>query len=144
MRVNDEFLEVAQIYGNLYGTPRNFVSTQLDAGRDVLFDIDSQGAYQLMENLPNRVLSIFIIPPSMDVLRERLINRNQDDPVTIEKRLKLAEIEMREAENYDYIVINDNFEKTVEGSSATVEYGDYIDHKDHICIPGLWTIKDDE
>lgn len=113
MRANNELLEVAQIYGNLYGTPRKFVEQQLAEGKDVLFDIDSQGAYQLMEIFSDEIISIFIIPPSLDVLKERLILRGQDSLVTIEKRLGLVEIEMKEAENYEYMIVNVEFEKTV-------------------------------
>lgn len=114
MQMNGDFLECDKIYGNLYGTPKKFVHEQLHSGRDVLFDVNSNGAYKLMEIIPGRTLGIFVMPPNLDVLRERLTKRSQDDHVAIQQRLDLAEIEMSEAKNYDHIVINDELDRAVE------------------------------
>jgi guanylate kinase len=109
-----ELLESAEIYGNFYGTPLEYVKQQLEAGKDVLFDIDSQGAYQLMNSAVAKIVSIFILPPNIDALRQRLQDRNQDQAAEIELRLKEAQSEMQHAQNYDYTVINDDFVQAVE------------------------------
>lgn len=114
MQKNGDFIEHTQIYGNYYGTPKEFIYQQLAEGRDVLFDVNSHGAYKLMESMPNKTMGIFIMPPDLDTLKERLTKRNQDDNVAIAKRLSLAEIEMNEAKNYDHIVINDNLDRAVQ------------------------------
>lgn len=114
MKANGDFLECDQIYGNLYGTPKSFVQEQLNSGRDVLFDVNSHGAYKLMENMPGKTLGIFVMPPSIEILRERLTRRNQDDHSAIQQRLDLAEIEMSEAKNYDHIVVNDDLERAAQ------------------------------
>jgi len=108
-----DFLEHAEIYGNLYGTPSLYVEYMLAQGRDVLFDIDSQGAYQIIKQMKNRVVSIFIIPPDIKTLQTRLEARNQDSNEVIEERIKLAKDEITHAKNYDYIVVNDNFDEAV-------------------------------
>ncbi|PCJ23552.1 MAG: guanylate kinase [Rickettsiales bacterium] len=109
----DMMLESAEIYGNLYGTPVQHVESTLAQGTDVLFDIDSQGAYQIAEKMKDRIVSIFIIPPSIEALRARLESRAQDDKATIDKRMKLAKDEMEHAKNYDYMVVNDDFNQAV-------------------------------
>lgn len=108
-----QFLEFAEIYGNLYGTPKEYVKNMLTNGIDVLFDIDYQGAYQIRQKMPGKILSIFIKPPSIEILRARLESSGQDTKEIIDKRIMLAQEEMSHAENYDYVVINDNFDKTV-------------------------------
>ena len=110
---NGELLEYSEIYDNLYGIPREFIELQFNQANNVLFDIDSQGAYKLKNILSNSVISIFILPPSLQELRNRLVSRNQDDPKEIDRRMNLAAIEIAEAKNYDYVVINDDFSKTV-------------------------------
>lgn len=109
-----EFIEYAEIYGNLYGTPRKYVEEQLKAGFDVLFDIDCQGMHKIKEKMSYRAVSIFTFPPSLEILRQRIEKRATDDVESINLRMKLAEKEIDQAKNYDYIVINDKFEKTVE------------------------------
>lgn len=109
-----DYLESAEVYGNLYGTPREFVEKRLLEGKDVLFDIDSQGAYQIMKASKARIVSIFILPPDIETLRHRLTARVQDNQEVIELRLKLAKSEMQHAKNYDYTVINDNFDQAVK------------------------------
>ena len=109
-----DYLESAEIYGNFYGTPREFVEKKLLEGRDVLFDIDFQGAYQIINTAKAKVVSIFILPPDMATLRTRMINRGQDEQKVIEMRLNKAQSEIQEAKNYDYVVINDSFDQAVE------------------------------
>ncbi len=108
------YLESAEIYGNFYGSPREFVEKKLLEGRDVLFDIDFQGAYQIIKTAKAKVVSIFILPPDMETLRKRMIDRGQDEQKVIEVRLKKAQSEMQQAKNYDYTVINDNFDQAVQ------------------------------
>ena len=109
-----DYLESAEIYSNFYGTPREFVEKELLKGRDVLFDIDFQGAYQIMKTAKAKIISIFILPPNIETLRKRMIDRGQDDQSVIEARLKKAKSEMEHAKNYDYIVINDDFDQAVK------------------------------
>ena len=109
-----DYLESAEIYSNFYGTPREFVEKELLKGRDVLFDIDFQGAYQIMKTAKAKIVSIFILPPNIETLRKRMTDREQDDQSVIEARLKKAKSEMEHAKNYDYIVINDDFDQAVK------------------------------
>ena len=106
----NEFLEWADVFGKKYGTGEAAVRKQLEAGVDVLLDIDVQGGLQVQQKLPEAVL-IFLLPPSMDELRRRLINRATDAPDEIERRLNEASNEMQQCRNYDYLVLNDDFEK---------------------------------
>ncbi len=105
-----EFLEYAQVYGNYYGTPKPYVMSLLGEGRDVLLEIDIQGALQIKKVFPDAVL-VFIIPPTLDELRARLYKRGKDTEEVIEKRLKESTRELRIAAKYDYIIINDDIEK---------------------------------
>ncbi len=114
LKNSDEFLEHAEVYGNFYGTPKKHVNEMLENGYSVLFDIDHQGARQIKQNLNGSVVSIFIIPPSLEILRQRLENRGQDSNYEIEKRLQVAAEVMSHADHYDYVIINDNFEKAVK------------------------------
>lgn len=110
MVANDELLEHAEYVANNYGTPRAYVEQKLDAGIDVLLDIEVQGARQVNEKMPEAV-KIFIIPPSMAELRRRLENRGTDTARAIEARLVRARQEYAEADFYDYIVINDDADR---------------------------------
>ena len=114
------YLESAEIYGNFYGTPREFVEKKLLEGRDVLFDIDFQGAYQIINSAKGKVVSIFILPPDMETLRKRMIDRGQDEQNVIELRLEKAQSEIDHAKNYDYIVINDSFDQAIEEIRAII------------------------
>lgn len=114
LKNTDEFLEYAEVYGNFYGTPKKYVNEMLENGHDVLFDIDHQGAQQIKQKLSDQVVSIFIIPPSIESLRERLEARGQDSDDDIEKRLQLATEVISHSDSYDYVVINDNFDRTVK------------------------------
>ena len=108
MRDNDELLEWAEVFGNLYGTPRLPVEDALSKGRDVLFDIDWQGTQQLEQAMGDDLVRIFILPPSTDELRDRLIKRAQDSSSVVAKRMAEASREMSHWMEYDYIIINDD------------------------------------
>jgi guanylate kinase len=103
-----ELLEWATVFGNRYGTPREPVEASLAAGHDVLFDIDWQGTQQLRSRSPNDVVSVFILPPSVQALEQRLHTRAQDSEEVIRGRMKKAGDEMSHFDAYDYIVVNDN------------------------------------
>lgn len=104
----DELLEWARVFDNCYGTPRAPVEAALAAGRNVLFDIDWQGTQQLRGRAPTDVVSVFILPPSVQALEQRLHTRAQDSDEVIRGRMKKAGDEMSHFDAYDYIVINDN------------------------------------
>lgn len=110
-----KMLEHAEIYGNLYGTPREFVEAQVGQGKTVILTIDVQGTKQIMESWgKNRpLLSIFILPPSVKVLRERLTGRNTESPDEIEKRIGIAQDEIKAAKLYHHTVINQNLDQAV-------------------------------
>jgi len=112
MRDAGDLLEWAEVHGNFYGTPRGPVEAVLSEGRDVLFDIDYQGAQQVREKTQSDVVTIFILPPSMKELRARLERRAEDAAATIEKRLENARNEIRRWAQYDYVLVNDDLQKT--------------------------------
>ena len=101
-----ELLEYAQVYGNYYGTPKPYVKSLLDEGKDVLLEIDIQGALQIKKVFPDGVF-VFVIPPSLEELRARIYKRGTDTDDVIEKRLKAATGELGYASKYDYIIVND-------------------------------------
>ncbi len=105
----DELLEHAQYVAHSYGTPRAFVEQKLNEGLNVILDIEVQGARQVREKMQNAVL-IFIIPPSLEELRRRLVNRGTDAADVIEARLQRAAEELKEADLYDYLIINDDLD----------------------------------
>ncbi len=100
-----QFLEHAHVYGNYYGTSLAFVETELARGKDVLLDIDIQGALKVKEQVPEALL-IFVLPPSFQALRGRLTRRGLDDETVIEKRLQVAKDEIKYYVNYDFVIIN--------------------------------------
>lgn len=120
MRDRGEFLESAYVYGNYYGTPRGPVEAALQAGRDVVLELDIQGAASVKRAKPDAVL-VFIEPPSFDVLRERIRGRGTEDPETLFKRLEAAYEEVRSKGIYDHIVINDRVEKAAEELARIIE-----------------------
>lgn len=105
-----EFIEWAEVFGRRYGTGLQAVQQQLAGGVDVLLDIDVQGGVQIRDKLPNALL-IFLLPPSMPELRRRLVNRAEDAPEVIEARLRKARDEIAQAQFYDYLVVNDDFDQ---------------------------------
>ena len=116
---NDELLEHAEYVANSYGTPRTYVEQQLDSGMNVLLDIEVQGARQVREKKPDAV-TIFIIPPSIEELENRLVGRGTDSALAIEARLIRAKQEYREADFYDYIIINDDADRAANELSSII------------------------
>jgi len=104
-----EFIESAEVYGNLYGTSQKWINESIESGKDVLLEIDSQGAQQVRKIFSN-VVSIFVLPPSLEELENRLRNRNQDSEEVITKRMDAAREEIRHVSEYDYVIINDNMD----------------------------------
>ena len=119
MVANDELLEHAMYVANSYGTPRAYVQEKLDEGKNVILDIEVQGARQINEKMPEAV-KIFIIPPSMAELERRLRGRGTDTDRAIEARLIRARQEYGEADFYDYIIINDDAEKAAKELAAII------------------------
>ena len=107
-----EFLESAQVFDHFYGTSKLWVQSQLEAGTDVVLEIDWQGARQIKECMP-LACAIFILPPSKNALQERLMSRGQDNPEVIERRMDQAVNEMSHFESSDYLVLNRNFEEAL-------------------------------
>lgn len=107
-----ELLEWATVFGNSYGTPRKPVEEALTAGRDVLFDIDWQGTQQLAQAMKEDLVRLFILPPTADSLRERLIARAQDSSSVIAKRMAEASHEISHWPEYDYVIVNDEVEES--------------------------------
>lgn len=114
-----EFLEHAHVHGNWYATSGSWLKAQLASGQDVLLEIDWQGARQVRKLVPDSV-QIFILPPSLESLRQRLVRRGQDDEATIARRLKTAREEMKHAADFDYVIINQDFASAVEDLAAIV------------------------
>ena len=113
MSEKEELLESAEVFGNFYGTPRKWVEEQLNKDIDIILELDWQGENQIKENYPDAI-SIFILPPSLEDLRERLNKRNQDSEDDIKKRLAQAKIEIINGCSFDKIIINDDFEAAVK------------------------------
>jgi len=110
---NDEFLEYASVYDNYYGTPKEYVMNNLENGNDVLLEIDIVGALQIKERFEDAVF-IFILPPSLEELKNRIIGRGTESPSDIEKRYGSAISEIKQVIKYDYAVINDDVAKAVQ------------------------------
>ncbi|MEE8294754.1 MAG: guanylate kinase [Sphingomonadales bacterium] len=111
---NNEFLEYANVFGNLYGTLKKDVDKILENGEDILFDIDWQGTQQILQKKSSDVVSVFILPPAISALRERLLSRGQDTVEQIEERMKTAHGELSHWPEYTYILVNRDFDKTLE------------------------------
>lgn len=108
----DGFLEYAEVYGNYYGTPKASVNEKIDNGEDVILEIDIQGALKVKENYPDGVF-IFILPPSMDELKKRIIGRGSETPESLMRRFKSAYKELNYVSKYNYAVINDKVDVAV-------------------------------
>lgn len=121
MRDSDELLEWAEVHGNFYATPRGPAEKALSEGRDMLFDIDWQGAEQLRDKMRADIVSIFILPPSMKELKGRLRRRAEDTDEVIDARLLNARTEIEHWRDYDYIVINDDLDAAFSNVKAIVE-----------------------
>ena len=111
-RDQGQFLEWAEVHGHFYGTSRTWIESQMLSGSDVMLEIDWQGAQQIRKLIPS-VQWIFIFPPSIEALEERLRKRGQDDEATIERRVAAAHIELQHAHEANYIVINDLFDQAL-------------------------------
>ena len=119
-RAAGEFLEWARVHGNSYATSRAWIEEQIRAGRDIVLEIDWQGAVQVQEIFPDAV-EIFIAPPSLDELRERLTRRGQDSPAVIEQRVAAARDELRQAARFGHVIINQDFTSALGQLDAIVE-----------------------
>ena len=108
----DAFLEWADVHGNLYGSPRGPVDRALAEGRDVLFDIDWQGARDVAEKCPEDAVRVFILPPSLEELRRRLVTRSQDSDDVIERRVANAKGEIEHCDDFDYVLVNEDFDRS--------------------------------
>jgi len=119
LKENEAFIEHAEVHGHQYGTLKSFIEEKLEIGINVILDIDVQGFNQIKETLKDTI-SIFIIPPSMEELKKRLITRGLDSDDVIKKRLANAKTELKSAELFDYVVLNKDFDKALEEISAII------------------------
>lgn len=123
---NGDFLEWAEVHGNYYGTSKSWISEQMAAGRDVLLEIDWQGAQQVRKVFPDAI-GVFILPPSLETLQVRLSCRGTDSPETIARRIAAARDEMRHVDEFDYVIINDDLHQALANlrsviSSSRLQY----------------------
>lgn len=117
----DQFLEYAEIYGNYYGSPKDYINNKLTEGFNVLFDIDWQGAEIIKSKMTPIVVSIFILPPSMRELKNRLTLRRTNDINDLEKRMNNAPLEINKYYLYDYVLINDDFTESIRKIHTIIE-----------------------
>ncbi len=115
----DDLLEWAEVYGNYYGTPRSYVLEMMASGKDVVLEIDTQGALQVKKKFPEGIF-IYIVPPSLEELSKRIYNRGTDAPDVIERRLSCAKEELICASEYNYVVVNDQLDQAVEKVRAII------------------------
>lgn len=118
-RDRDEFIEWARVLGEYYGTPRGFVEQTIRAGKDIILSIDVQGAMKVKKKCPDAIF-IFVLPPSMEALEQRLRKRKTDKTEEISRRLQLARKEISQIENYDYVVVNRNLSSSLRELSAII------------------------
>ena len=118
MMARDEFLEHAIVFGNSYGTPRGPIEEALAGGRDIVGDVDWQGAQQLVKRIPDDLVSVFVLPPSRDALAVRLRSRAQDSPTVVAARMAKSAEEMDHWSEYDYIIINNDIDESVAQARA--------------------------
>jgi guanylate kinase len=114
-----EFLEWAEVHGNYYGTSKRWIEAEMTAGRDVLLEIDWQGAQQVRKAFPEAI-GMFILPPSLQALEERLSGRGTDTAATITRRIAAARDEMRHVDEFDYVIINDDLQQALGNLLAVV------------------------
>ena len=117
---NNDFLEYAEVFGNMYGTAKTNIYEKLASNINIILEIDWQGARQVRQNMPE-VISIFILPPSKNVLLERLITRGQDDKATISERMENSEKEMSHYNEFGYLVINEQFDSALNNLKAIID-----------------------
>jgi guanylate kinase len=118
MRARGEFLEDAVVFGHGYGTPRRPIEKALANGRDIVGDVDWQGAQQLAQRLPHDLVSVFVLPPSLAALRSRLQTRAQDSPVVVSARMAKSAEETSHWSEYDYVIVNHDIEESVAEARA--------------------------
>ncbi len=116
----DDLLEYAKVYDNYYGTPRKYVIDHIQQGKDVLLEIDIQGALQIKERYPEGIF-VFILPPSMQELKRRIIHRGSETEASLEKRFQSAFEEINYVKKYDYCVVNDHLDQAVERVKAIIK-----------------------
>lgn len=121
MRDSDSLLEWAEVHGNFYGTPRDPVELAMSEGRDMLFDIDWQGAQQLQDKMKADVVSIFILPPTMAELQSRLHRRAEDTEQVIQTRLENSRAEISHWREYDYVIVNDDLDAAFDAVQSIVK-----------------------
>ena len=123
LKNNGEFLENAECHGAKYGTAKTPVDSTLKSGKDIILEIDYQGAL-IVKNIFKEAISIFIIPPSMEILKQRLVARGQNSIVEINGRLTAAKEEIRHLEKFDYVIINENFDKALDNLKSIYDDSD--------------------
>lgn len=143
MIAKDELLEYAEVYGNYYGTPREYVMEQLKAGKDVLLEIDIQGALQVKKRFPEGVF-VFIVPPSLDELSARIYKRGTDSEDVIKRRLASAASELTYAAEYDYIIVNDIAEKAADKVLTIMEAERYRVARTYFIVNKICKVKSKE
>jgi len=119
MKQHNDFLESAVVYGNYYGTSRSWITQEMKKGRDILLEIDWQGARQVRSEFPD-CIGIFILPPSLEALEKRLHGRKQDEPAVIAKRLQAARADISHVSEFDYVIINDQLDAALQQLNAVV------------------------
>jgi len=117
---NNDFIEHAEVFGNMYGTSRANIKEKLENNVDIILEIDWQGARQVRQNMPDSI-SIFILPPSINTLRERLTNRGQDDEDTISKRMANSKTEISHYNEFGYLIINNQFDSALNELKSIID-----------------------
>ena len=117
--IQGEFLEWAEVHGNYYGTSKRWIEAEMTAGRDVLLEIDWQGAQQVRKVFP-QAIGVFILPPSLEALKDRLSGRGTDSAETIARRIAAARDEMRHMDEFDYVIINDDLQQALDNLISVV------------------------
>ncbi|NPV52518.1 MAG: guanylate kinase [Firmicutes bacterium] len=133
---NDDLLEWATVYGHRYGTPRRPIEENVGSGLDVILDIDIQGARQVRARWPNGVF-IFLLPPSLDELRRRIMRRSRDSRESIELRLRSAYDELKAVTEYDYVIVNDTIEEAARKLAAVIT-AERLRVKRYEWVPARW------
>ena len=122
MVADNQFLEHERVFDHFYGTPRQWVEEQIETGNDVILEIDWQGARDVRQLMPDRVVSIFILPPAFSTLENRLRGRGQDNEKTIRQRMQAALNELSHYQDFEYLVINDDLDKALSELRKIIEY----------------------
>lgn len=118
---NNELAEYEEIFGNYYGTLKSEIKSALDAGKIIIFDIDVKGALSLQRTYPDDALLIFVAPPSMEILKQRLTERNTESDEQLQLRFARAEMELQAQDKFDEVIVNDNLEKAFEAARELVK-----------------------